>query len=193
MNELHINIHSETKCILNSDSDKIMDTHINSDTIIEALGLIEHPEGGFYKETYRSGNSFSNGVDDSEFPTGRSFSTSIYFLLKSDQTSAFHRIKSDELWHFHLGSPLTIHIIHPDSLYEALYLGPDLHTDQQFQHVVPAGSWFGVSIDKPNSFTLSGCTVSPGFDFRDFEMGDPYMLKQAFPEHKEIINKLSGS
>ncbi len=161
------------------------------ETIIESLDLEEHPEGGYYKETYRSENSFPTGVDDSEFPGGRSYSTSIYYLLKSGQTSAFHRIKSDELWHFHLGSSLTIHIIHPDTLYEALYLGPAVDTDQHFQHVVPAGSWFGVSVDKPNNFTLAGCTVSPGFDFRDFEMGDPYMLKQAFPEHKEIIDKLS--
>jgi len=164
---------------------------LKPEMIIETLGLEEHPEGGYFKETYRSESSFSNSTDDSEFPGGRSYSTSIYYLLKSGQTSAFHRIKSDELWHFHIGSPLTIHIIHPDSLYEALYLGPDIHTGQQFQHAVPAGSWFGVSVNKPDSFTLAGCTVSPGFDFRDFEMGDPYMLKQAFPEHQEIIEKLS--
>jgi len=162
------------------------------DTIIKSLNLEPHPEGGFFKETYRSESHFPGSTDDSHFPDGRSFSTAIYFLLKSHQTSAFHRIRSDEIWHYHLGSSATIHIIHPDSLYEALYLGPDLPSGQEFQHVVPAGSWFGVTVDRPSDFVLAGCTVSPGFDFRDFEMADPYRLKNAFPEHKDIIEELSS-
>ena len=158
---------------------------------IEHLNLQKHPEGGYFKETYRSEEKFVVNDQDDSFPANRNYSTAIYFLLKSDEHSKFHRIKSDEIWHFHAGSSATIHIIHPDSLYEAKYLGSDLEKDQQFQVVVPAESWFGVSVDDPDSFTLASCTVSPGFDFRDFEMPDAYQLKQAFPEHTAIIDKLS--
>lgn len=163
----------------------------DANTIIEHLNLESHPEGGYFRETYRSENRFPSINTDTGFPGGRSYSTAIYFLLKSSQHSAFHRIRSDEIWHYHLGSSATIHIIHPDSLYQALYLGADFENGQEFQHVVPAGSWFGVTVDHPGSFSLSSCTVSPGFDFKDFEMADPYKLKHAFPEHKEIIEKLS--
>lgn len=158
---------------------------------IKHLNLEKHPEGGFFKETYRSEDKFeARGIDDS-FPANRNYSTAIYFLLKGHQHSKFHRIKSDEIWHFHTGSPATIHIIHPDALYEAKYLGPEPDKGQAFQVVVPAGSWFGVSVDDADSFMLASCTVSPGFDFRDFEMPDAFQLKQAFPEHADIIDQLS--
>ncbi len=159
------------------------------DELIGELKLKPHPEGGFFKETYRSEGVFTNSGTD--FPSGRSYSTGIYYLLNGNDRSAFHRIKSDELWHFYEGSSATIHIIHPDSLYEALYLGPDVVKGQQFQHVVPGGSWFGVSVDDTESYMLAGCTVAPGFDFNDFEMADPYKLKKAFPEQSEIIDRLT--
>lgn len=159
--------------------------------IINHLNLAPHPEGGYYKETYRSGGVIQPESDESSYPVGRYFFTAIYYLLEGTDTSSFHRIRSDETWHFYSGSSATIHIIHPDSLYEALYLGPDIVQGQAFQHTVPGGSWFGVSVDKTDSYLLAGCTVAPGFDFKDFEMGDPYKLKQAFPEHTDIIEKLS--
>lgn len=128
---------------------------------------------------------------ENEFPLGRSYSTAIYYLLEGDDLSKFHRIKSDELWHFYEGAPATIHVIHPDGLYEALYFGNRPDEGQMYQHVVPANSWFGVTLDKPDSYMLAGCMVSPGFDFKDFEMGDKYRLTKAFPEHEAIINQLS--
>lgn len=158
--------------------------------LIEKLDLIPHPEGGCFRETYRSKETI-DGDSKEPFPAGRSYGTAIYYLLKGEDVSRFHRIQSDETWHFYEGSPSTVHIIHPDGLYEARYLGSDLEAGQHFQHVIPANSWFGVSVDDPDGFILAGCTVAPGFDFNDFEMGDSYMLKQAFPEHKEIIEKLS--
>lgn len=162
-----------------------------ADELIRKLELTDHPEGGYYKEVYRSNGVIGSNADDTEYPADRNFFTSIYYLLEGSDTSSFHRIKSDETWHFYSGSPATIHIIHPDSLYEALYLGPDLEKSQFFQHTVPGGSWFGVSVNETDSYLLAGCTVAPGFDFNDFEMGDPYKLKQAFPEHKEIIEILT--
>lgn len=159
--------------------------------LVQKLRLENHPEGGYFREIYRSEGTIKLNGSESGFPSGRNFSTSIYYLLSGTDTSSFHRIRSDETWHFYTGSSATIHVIHPDSLYEALYLGPDLESGQFYQHTVPARSWFGVTVDNPNSYILAGCTVSPGFDFEDFEMGDPYMLKQAFPEHREIIDQLS--
>ncbi|WP_340103655.1 cupin domain-containing protein [Rhodohalobacter sp. 8-1] len=166
-----------------------MKQHI--ERLIENLNLSPHPEGGYYKETYRSEGVIQPESDESFYPVDRHFSTAIYYLLEGADTSSFHRIRSDETWHFYSGSPATIHIIHPDSLYQALHLGPDIEQGQAFQHTVPGESWFGVSVDKPDSYLLAGCTVAPGFDFDDFEMGDPYKLKQAFPEHAAIIEKLS--
>lgn len=161
------------------------------DTIVNQLNLAPHPEGGYYKETYRSEGVIQPDSDESFYPVGRHFSTAIYYLLESSETSSFHRIRSDETWHFYGGSPATIHIIHPDALYEALYLGPEIESGQAFQHTVPGGSWFGVSVDKTDSYLLAGCSVAPGFDFDDFEMGDSYKLKQAFPEHVAIIEQLN--
>lgn len=163
---------------------------LDANYYIDNLNLQKHPEGGYYKETYRSEGKIKTS-NDGLFPGSRNYSTAIYFLLKGQQHSKFHRIQSDELWHFHAGSPATIHIIHPNSFYEARYLGPELLIGQKFQQVVPAQSWFGVTVDTPRSFMLASCTVSPGFDFRDFEMADSYQLKQAFPEHTAIIDQLS--
>lgn len=159
--------------------------------IIDQLNLEAHPEGGYFKEEYRSEGTIHPGSDETVYPAGRNFATSIYYLLEGTDTSSFHRIRSDETWHFYTGSSATIHIIHPDSLYEARYLGPELSKGQSYQITIPGRSWFGVSVDKKDSFMLAGCTVAPGFDFKDFEMGDPYKLKQAFPEHTAIIDQLS--
>ncbi|TVQ67309.1 MAG: cupin domain-containing protein [Balneolaceae bacterium] len=157
--------------------------------VIELLALTPHPEGGYFKEVYRSRESFQVGGDD--FPGGRSLSTSIYYLLGSGERSLFHRIRSDEVWHHYEGSPVTVHMIHEDSLYEAFVLGKELTSGERPQFTVPAGVWFGVTVEEPGSFALCGCTVCPGFDFRDFEMADRYRMLQAFPEHEAVIRELT--
>ena len=161
-----------------------------ADQLIEILKLAEHPEGGYFRETYRSEGVWTAPGGD-EFPNGRAYSTAIYYLLKGDDRSKLHRVKSDELWHFYEGSAATIHVLHPGGRYEALHLGDALRKGQRFQHTVPAGCWFGVTVDDPAGYILAGCTVAPGFDFKDFEMGDREQLKQAFPEHKDIIERLT--
>lgn len=158
------------------------------DELIRTLNLEPHPEGGFYAETYRSEGMI--GGKAGNFPAGRNHSTAIYYMLRSGDISRFHRIRSDEVWHHYEGGGITIHVIHPDGLYEALYLGKDLDAVQKPQHMVPAGSWFGATVDQPDTFALCGCTVSPGFDFGDFEMADRYIMLQAFPEHEAIIRRL---
>lgn len=159
--------------------------------LIESLNLRPHPEGGFFAEIYRSKEVINNG-ESRVFPAGRNYSTGIYYLLGREDISCFHRIKSDEVWHHYEGSAITIHVIHDDGLYEALYLGKNLSDQQQPQCVVPAGAWFGVTVEETDRYALCGCTVSPGFDFKDFEIGDRYRMLQAFPEHESIIRKLTN-
>lgn len=155
--------------------------------IIKELNLMPHPEGGYFSETYRS---------DAVIPAAsgeRNVSTAIYYLLRSKDISRFHRIRSDEVWHHYMGTAVTIHIIHEDGLYEAKQVGKSLEDGEKPQCVVPAGAWFGATVDQENSFALCGCTVAPGFDFEDFEMADRYRMLQAFPEHEAIIEKLLPS
>lgn len=162
---------------------------LNLDTLIKSLQLSPHPEGGYYTEVYRSEGIIE--VDEDGFPDGRHYSTSIYYLLGSNDQSQFHRIKSDEVWHHYEGSPITIHLISQSGSYRKLLLGKDLEKGQKPQQIVPSGYWFGVTVDDQESYTLCGCTVSPGFDFDDFEMADRADLLEQFPEHEEIIKELT--
>jgi predicted cupin superfamily sugar epimerase len=153
---------------------------------VKALGLKEHPEGGYFKETYRAGME----IDLPGFDGRRSAGTAIYYLLKSGQFSAFHRIKSDEVWHFYAGSPLAVHVIdREDGKYQKMTIGKGKRP--ALQAVVKAGCWFAASVDKPHSYSLVGCTVAPGFDFRDWEAGRRDELLASYPEHKQIIVKFT--
>jgi predicted cupin superfamily sugar epimerase len=157
---------------------------------IDHLKLIAHPEGGFYKETYRSTESIpKNGLPE-RFQSERNFSTAIYFLLRSQDRSLFHRIQSDELWHFHAGSSLAIYVFHEQKLI-VHKLGSDPEKGESLQVVVPAHCWFGARVEQPDSYTLSGCTVAPGFDFHDFEMATRTSLLAEFPSYKKIIQELT--
>jgi predicted cupin superfamily sugar epimerase len=158
---------------------------------IKNLELIEHPEGGYFREIYRSPEAISKDSLPTRYEGDRSFSTSIYFLLIQEQFSAFHRLKSDELWHFYLGSPLAIHIIDEDGNYSTAKLGKDFEKGEVFQTAIKAGSWFGAAADDVSSYSLVGCTVAPGFDFADFELGDREELSKRYPEHRAIIERLT--
>jgi predicted cupin superfamily sugar epimerase len=158
---------------------------------IKKLKLIAHPEGGYYKETYRSDENIRASVLPERFNGDRSISTSIYFLLESNQVSKFHRIKSDEIWHFYEGSPLSIYMIDQWGDLEKIILGRDIDKDQKLQYAVPRGCWFGAEVVEDNSYTLVGCTVAPGFDFQDFEMAKREELLKQYPDQKEIIEKLT--
>ena len=133
---------------------------------INHFSLLPHPEGGYYKETFRSEKSFQFEGFEGE----RSISTSIYFLLEKGQTSALHRIKSDEIWYFHDGQTLEIIELDSNGNETITRLGKDLLNGEVLQHVVPAGIWFGARLAAHSVFCLVGCQVSPGFDFKDFEL-----------------------
>lgn len=154
--------------------------------IVDFYNMEPHPEGGWYKETYRS-NETTSIANLGE----RNLMTSIYFLLESHQTSNFHIIKSDELWFYHSGSPLTVHCIYPNGDYETLHIGPDFENGQTFQALVPKGTIFGSTVDIENSHALVGCTVSPGFDFNDFKLFKKEALLNKFPQHQSIIETLT--
>jgi predicted cupin superfamily sugar epimerase len=124
------------------------------------------------------------------FEGNRNFSTAIYFLLRSEDRSVFHRIKSDELWHFYQGSTLLIYVLHEKQL-KIHRLGSDLDKGDSLQVVIPANCWFGAHVENSNSFSLCGCTVAPGFDFRDFEMASREKLTSEFPGYSDIIKKLT--
>ncbi len=154
------------------------------DELIEKLGLKAHPEGGFYSEVYRSREKVVTDAGE------RNLCTSIFFLLRSADISHFHRIQSDELWFWHEGAPLSVHLL-GEKGHQILKLGP---ADQQGtlpQHLVKAHSIFGSTVDHPESFSLVSCVVAPGFDFRDFELFEREELLAKFPSSVEIIRKLT--
>ncbi len=159
--------------------------------LIELLKLCRHPEGGWYRETYRSSEKVPAELLPARFGGERNICTAIYFLLERGDFSSLHRIKSDEIWHFYAGVPLTIHIFTPRGVHEAVKLGADIAAGEAFQAVVPAGCWFGAEIAGPGPYSLVGCTVAPGFDFADFEMGKREELLALYPAQREIIQRLT--
>ncbi len=158
---------------------------------IEKLGMQKHPEGGYYKEVYRSDEIIHHQSLPSRFEEDRCFSTAIYFLLEGDSFSAFHRIKSEEIWHFYKGTSLTLFIIEEDGRLTLIKLGDNPDKDEHLQIVVPRNTWFAAQVNEKKSFTLVGCTVAPGFDFNDFELAESEKLSKAFPQHKTIIKELT--
>lgn len=163
---------------------------MTAEQLIDHLHLQPHPEGGFYKEVYRSEGMIAERCLQPTFDGSRHFATSIYYLLQSGDFSAFHRIRSDEIWHFYAGGNLSLHLIDQQGNYQQYTLGNTPENGAQFQVVMPAGVWFAAEPATGTAFTLAGCTVSPGFDFRDFEMADKRKLQEQYPLHREIIDRL---
>jgi predicted cupin superfamily sugar epimerase len=158
---------------------------------IDKLQLTRHVEGGAYREVYRSELTLPRSTLPLMFQGNRPASTSIYFLLAKGEFSAFHRIASDELWHFYYGDPLLVYEIgHSGRLTEHV-LGPDPEKGQAFQTTVQAGSWFASAPAPGSEYALVGCTVAPGFDFADFELADRDALASQFPGHGELIRRLT--
>ena|SRR5882762_434996 len=157
---------------------------------IDHLHLQPHPEGGFYRETYRSGETIPQTGLPARFPGPRSFSTAIYFLLRSQDRSLFHRIKSDELWHWHAGSTLSIYVLDRQGV-TVHQLGDNPEKEESLQLTIPANCWFGAKLNQENSYVLASCTVAPGFDFQDFELAVKEELIKQYPSHREVIDLLT--
>ncbi|WP_034551478.1 cupin domain-containing protein [Carnobacterium funditum] len=153
---------------------------------IKHLELTPHPEGGFFR-------SVSQSAEIYEFKDGyeRSLYTSIYFLLNQENPSHFHRLKSDEVWYFHAGNPLTVHMLYSDGRYNQVTLGGTLEKNESLQFTVPKGVIFGSTVENHGGYSLVSCMVSPGFDYKDFELFTQAELLKDYPQHKSVIEKLA--
>jgi uncharacterized protein len=162
-----------------------------ADFWIQHLQLNRHIEGGWYTEAYRSALTFTKEQLPAAFGSERNACTHIYFLLDKKGYSAFHRIKSDELWHFYAGDPLIIYEIDEEGKMKEHLLGNDIEKEQSLFCTIKEGNWFGSKVADGGEYVLAGCTVAPGFDFNDFELADKKLLLAAYPHYAKQINQLT--
>ena len=172
-------------------AEEVVKSRLTADELIRIHDLRPHPEGGYFRETYRSEESIPGACLPPRYGGDRHYSTAIHYLLPSGATSRLHRLASDEIWHFYLGGPLTIVELRPDRSTEHVILGPDLHNGQRVQHVVKAGTWFGAYPNRGTEYCFVGCTVAPGFSFRDFQVARRRDLVEQFSREAKVIAKLT--
>lgn len=158
---------------------------MTSKELIDDLQLLPHPEGGYYKETYRSEETTTNKNGEI-----RNVCTAIYFLLEEKDKSHFHRIQSDELWFFHLGQSLEIYYITKGEI-KTVTLGNNIQSGEVLSFKIPANTWFACKIKHEKEFSLVSCTVAPGFDFKDFELAKRETLTQEYPSLRVIIEEFT--
>lgn len=154
---------------------------------ISYLNLTAHPEGGYFCENYR--NSIEVSLNETHSGV-RNLATSIYYMLQSPQISKLHKLKSDEIWYFHYGAPLIVHVFQQNQ-YQSYTLGINLEENQLLQLILPAGAIFGAEVAVDNSFTIMGCMVAPGFHFNDFQLISRHDILSSYPKHRAIIEKLT--
>ena len=163
----------------------------SKEQLIKILDLKAHPEGGYFKETYRSEGIIPKSSLPDAYSGDRNYCTGIYFMLTAGNFSAFHKIHQDEMWHFYDGSALRIHIISNEGEYRNQLVGRNLANGELPQFVVEGGSWFASEVVEGGDYSFVGCTVAPGFDFEDFVLAQGESLITQFPRHKNIIQKLT--
>jgi len=164
-----------------------------AEELIALLQLQPHPkEGGFFRETYRSADRLAAAHLPGRYGSDRSASTAIYYLLTPTSISPLHRLATDEVFHFYLGSPVRMLHLGPGKEAREIILGPDVAAGHQLQVVAPRGVWQGSVLEPGGSFALLGCTVAPGFEYADYEHGQRAELTVQFPEHAEMIRRLTG-
>lgn len=168
---------------------------MTADDVIAALELIPHPEGGYFRETYRSPEQLRHDALPARFRGARPMSTAIYFLVTRGSFSALHRIAADECWHFYAGDTLEVVSLDPRTRRaSSTLLGMDLARGERPQAIVPAGVWFGARLaSERGEWALVGCTVAPGFDFGDFELATREALIEELPEHARLVDSLTRS
>ena len=165
---------------------------ITAEQIKALLDLEAHPkEGGFFAETYRAGEQIPQATLPDRYDGSRSLATAIYYLLTPETFSAMHRLQSDEVFHFYLGDPVEMLQLQPDGSGRVLILGSDILSGMRPQLVVPKGVWQGARVRPGGGFALMGATVSPGFEYRDYETGRSAELMRAYPEFRELIAALT--
>ena len=164
----------------------------SADDVIAALGLKPLAgEGGFYLESYRTDWDLTPAAMPGDYPAVRVAATAIYFLITPDDFSALHRLRGDELWHFYLGDPVELALIHPDGELATLRMGHDLVAGERPQALAPGGTWLGCSLVPGGAWALMGTTMTPGFDQADFELADRDHLTAQFPHAANLIARLT--
>jgi len=158
---------------------------------IRRLALQPHPEGGWYREAYRSGDRIPADALPARYDGDRAVATSIYFLLEAGQFSAFHRLASDELWFLHAGGPMRVWMIDADGVLTDVVLGADPDAGHVLQVAIPRDVWFAARPEGDASYALVGCVVAPGFEFADFQLATRDSLAAHFPQHAELIGSLT--
>jgi predicted cupin superfamily sugar epimerase len=163
-----------------------------TEELIRLLQLQPHPrEGGHFRETYRSTDLHPASALPPHYRSPRAASTAIYYLLTPNTCSALHRLGSDEVFHFYLGSAVRMLQLFPDGQGKEVILGPDLLEGQSVQVVVPRGVWQGSVLEPGGDFALLGCTVAPGFEYADYESGNRAELMARYPAFAELITRLT--
>jgi hypothetical protein len=159
--------------------------------LIKKLGLKPHPEGAYYRETYRSTEDFKKDALPRRYDGVRCFGTAIYYLLTADTFSYIHRIKTDEIYHFYLGSPVALVQLVSDGTGFVTVLGKNLEAGMNIQATVSRGTWQGAQLVRGGQYALLGTTVAPGFEFEDVELGRRSTLLQSFPAFRNLIIALT--
>lgn len=156
------------------------------------LGLVPHPiEGGFFAETYRSGDLLPGDALPARYRGPRAAATAIYYLLTPETFSAMHRLGSDEIFHFYLGDPVEMLQLAPDGSHRVVMIGPDLEAGQRPQVVVPRGVWQGARLRPGGRLALLGTTVAPGFDYADYETGARAALLASHAAARDLVTALT--
>jgi predicted cupin superfamily sugar epimerase len=165
---------------------------MTADALIHVLGLQPHPkEGGYFRETYRCDEVVAAPALAPRYRSDRSVSTAIYYLLTPSTYSALHRLQSDEVFHFYLGSPVRMLQLSAEGTGQTIVLGHDLTRGQRLQFVVPRGVWQGSFLEPGGDLALLGCTVAPGFDYADYESGSRDQLLAQYPQFADLIRRLT--
>ena len=159
--------------------------------VIEALKLQKHPkEDGYFRETYRSDETCDRPLS-SRYSSARTFSTAIYFLIESGKFSSFHRLQSEEVFHYYAGGPAELVVLESTGVLNVHTIGQNFLAGHELQVVVPRSNWQALRLVGDAPWVLVGCTVAPGFEYVDFEEGTRADLLQEFPQHAEIITALT--
>ncbi len=166
-----------------------MNTHQRTTSLIHDLDLEPHPEGGYFKRQIYSEEFILKDALPERYGYSRHLYSSIYYLLGPGDFSAFHRLKSDEIWHFFEGDCLIVHFLNADGSYTQHKMGSNIAHGEVFQLLIPHGTWFAAQPDNVTGYTLIGCTVIPAFEYEDFEIGDFGDLSTLFPQHTELVRR----
>ncbi len=167
-------------------------TPLTANDVIELMELIPlEPEGGYFRETYRTHEIIAKSGLPVRYKSNRAYSTSIYYLLTPDTFSALHTVASDEIFHFYLGDTVEMLQLLPDGFGRIMKLGTDLANGERPQMIVPHGTMQGCRLADGGSFALMGCTVAPGFDYEDFALGNRDLLIEAYPAFTTMIERMT--